>query len=538
MKQKLPLFLFAVTFGIWADLSAAIAPAANDMGHCLYYEPELFSVRNLAIALVSGICIFLIMNLIREKGPIITADAGKIQSGKAACLKVWGMLMVSWGIWWIIFFPGTAMNDTINMIESMTSPTSIMPPFYTAFIYWWMKIGMYLFRGSSCAAFALLVFAQMSLGAAVVVFCYFWLEKKRVRPAVRNLFLIFYAFYPVVADYSIAIVKDMPYAFLTMLLIPLLYDLMTDRASFGKVQELILFISMAGIWACRSNGRYIVFLVCFILFLTAAVKRRKLVLFLFVMCVCNTAIVRYDRIYQPSERGFAEAVSVTYAQIGATVSSGGEIAAEDRNVLFQVLPEEEWALNYNFSFVDRIKFNRKFDLAYMNGHKKEYLQAWAHTLIRNPRLYFKAYGYHSYGLWNLSLMKENLVDESQSVFTRINNNTGDNSPQGEFLRKIGLYDMETLPADAGPVTRDFLRKVVYHTAGLFGAGWLLLTVLVSLFYILLRKKYRLAIIFAPALGNWVCMMLASPGALIYRYHFYLLLSLPLFVLITLIELKN
>ena len=538
IKKRLPYIVFAVFAGIWADLSAAIAPAAKDMEHCLNYEPDLFAGKNLAAAAVFAVIVYRFLLLIRDKAPDIKADAGGICSGKPEYLKVWGILMVCWGLWWFIFFPGAAMNDTISMMESPTGPTALMPPFYTAFIYWWMRIFTALLAGSSFAAFAVLVFVQMSLGASIVAYCYFWLWEKGVRPQYRKLFLVFYMLHPVVADYSIAVVKDVPYAFLTLLLVPLLADLAAGKRNINKTQRILLILSLAGIWACRSNGKYIVFLVCLMLALKVPDLRRLLAVFFIIMYLCNTAVVRYDRTRQPLDKSFAEAISVTYAQIGATVKSGGEIAAEDQEVLFQVLPEEDWYRNYSFSFVDPIKFSSNFNIDYLNEHKTEYLQAWMHTLIRNPEVYFKAYGYHTYGFWNLGIAVRNLVDSTQSVFSRINNNTDNDSLWGKYLNEIGLHNAEFFPANIGPVIKQVLRIAVFGSAGILGAGWLLLPMLICIFYVLLRKRYRLAMIFVPALGNWICMMLASPGSRIYRYNFYLLLSLPMFVMITLMELKN
>ncbi|GFI24780.1 hypothetical protein IMSAGC011_03584 [Lachnospiraceae bacterium] len=42
----------------------------------------------------------------------------------------------------------------------------------------------------------------------------------------------------------------------------------------------------------------------------------------------------------------------------------------------------------------------------------------------------------------------------------------------------------------------------------------------------------------PILLNWATLMVASPASFIYRYSFYLILSLPLLFMITLMQINN
>ena len=60
-----------------------------------------------------------------------------------------------------------------------------------------------------------------------------------------------------------------------------------------------------------------------------------------------------------------------------------------------------------------------------------------------------------YGNWSLAAYNTNAVDKTQSIFLKLNNNTGDTSIWGEYLASISLKNYSLLPNDMTELLQGF-----------------------------------------------------------------------------------
>lgn len=494
---------------------------------------SLFSLSNVSIFVLYVVACFCIMKKVSMVVTNIKVYDENKDEHKAVFWISFFLNLLCWGIWFWLYFPGAGMNDTINCIISFHNDNQ--PLVYQVIIYFGMKGLMHL-TSSMTISYAFLVAMQMVLMSAIIAWIAKWLYMKKVRSLIINLFIAYYAFMPVVADYSITLVKDSLFGICMMALIPLLYDIVSGNGEIIREKRfnVIFLLVLFGINVFRSNGKYIVFILL-ILFLILFKNKRFYLAVLVFMMIINSIVSYGEKRFIVGDATFRESISVPLVQIGAVLTADGYISDENKEVLSNVLPLDTWEERYCFWFSDSIKFNENFNNEWLNEHKAIFISTWFSILKDNLEIYVKSYLCHTYGLWNISPF--NPTDFSQSFFTRINNNTGDDSWQGQFCINNALNNRDINPGTLSEYLNDFFNKA--FCVGLIFRPGIMFWFCMGLMVILcIYKKSQMCCIFLPIILNWIIMMIASPASYIYRYSFYLFLSIPILFAITLMEVNK
>ena len=150
---------------------------------------------------------------------------------------------------------------------------------------------------------------------------------------------------------------------------------------------------------------------------------------------------------------------------------------------------------------------------------------------KNLKIYVDAYLFHTYQLWNLASFDRSCLDYSQSVFTRINNNTSDNSIWGKHLETIGLKNESVYPEGVQkPMLDTFVRACEINL--LLSPGWIILIFLICVFFSLIKRCWMELCFTLPIVFMWMFFMVATPAAGPFRYSYYLLVTLPFSILLT------
>ncbi len=450
--------------------------------------------------------------------------------------KVFLINMASWGIWFWVYFPGTGMNDTINCIMSYHNDNQTL--IYQLLIYYGIQVFTKI-TNNMTIAYAILVIAQMVLMAMTIAFLVSWLDNKGIKRIYIILVVAYYAFMPAVADYSITLVKDTLYGVCMVAVIPLLYELVVQGGTpiINKKFYCGLLISLLGVNLLRSNGKYIVFIVLFVLMIIKLNYKKTILSLVIIFLLINTCLGIFEKKIITSDVAFRESIGVPLAQIGAVLVTDGYISETDRESLNNLLPLDIWREGYAYSFADTIKFNGSFNNQWLNENKGKFIDIWYSILIDNLGIYIKAYLCHTYGFWNISPMNITSIDFSQSYFRRVNNNTGDDSFWGEFCISNNLRNHSI---ENGTVREqlDTILKRGFQINLVLGAGivlWLCVWCMVEL---IIYKKYMVCFAFLPILLNWMTLMIAAPASFIYRYSFYLILSVPILFIIVMIQVND
>lgn len=541
IRRQKWILLYSILFGVIVICTKEVFPASLALwngSECLKHNLNFISIPNLFIFIISFLFSFHILNV------LLHVDLNnKITQNQTVAFPqnifIFSFVfnMIIWGIWLLVYFPGTGMNDTINALISPTG-TDIQPIIYQFMISFLIhNLGTLL--GNPTWGYATTVILQMLLMSFVISYILAWLVTIGVNNRVIYFLAIYYALMPAIGDYSIALLKDTLFSLSVLSLVALLYNIVKSNGEALSHFKTIFLMSCSifVMLITRANGFIVAISIIILLLIVYKFYRKPVVTLLLIVIISNSCISFVKEKYYSSDSSFQEMCSVPMVQIGAVLNSNGQIHPEDKTVLENILPLEEWKNGYSFSFVDRIKFNSSFSREYLNDHKTEFLASWARILKDNLSMYIKSYMYHSYGFWNVSPFNAFSTDYTQSYFTKINNNTSEDSYWAKYLNEIGLQNIRIFPEKIFSFLNTFLT-ISFRLSLLLSPGMMIMIVFAQMALLFTKQKWKSCIYLLPLVIIWLTMMLASPASMIYRYSFYLVLTLPCTMILTMIELSR
>lgn len=536
-NEQVFLGVFSFLFAIGVVLTKVVYPTAGNKDYFLQNGLDIFSFQNVLLFLIAAAATFFVVtNLyrwIRFKAPELQKET-TAEPKKVFVLSFFFNLLF-WGICYLQYFPGAGMNDTIDcMTGLLVAP--LQPVVYQVVVYYGMQFFTFIF-GNATLAFGAMVLLQMFAASAVVARFIAWLTKKNFNRIVLWITGAYFCCVPLIADYTLTFLKDTWFSYAILFLLPTLYDIVSKTANKKWTLFLKLLLAALVMLVSRSNGLFVVVPLCIVLLFIPQNKKVPIALTLAVVLLVNQCLGIVGTVKENSEISFREAISVPMVQIGAVLSMGGELSEEDRQVIDSILPLEAWKENYRLSFVDPIKFDSRFNNEYLNENKVEFLKTWFSILTKNFGTYVKAYLCHTAGFWDLDFWNIKDTDFTQSVFFRVNNNTFDDSVWGTYLEKIGLRNTSLFPESVSNKLDGFYQNAFRLNLHL-SMGIMMWINLLCLAFLLASKKWQSAIVMLPNALTWISMMLASPSSMIYRYGFFLLLTLPFVLLVTYAEINQ
>ena len=523
---RLQFLLFAISVGIAAMCTYQLNPAATDKINFLRYDIDIVNKKGLLVFAVFVILAYAIIYFVEKYGKRGSVLSKHPVNERSVFLKTFTVCLIVWGGLFLLYFPGTGMNDTINCLMGFWQNT-LQPAMFQVIIYGVFQ-GIFFMCKNATIAYAIIVILQIFAASYVVANYLRWIARKGIAKWLLILNMIYIMAMPLIGNYTIALLKDTWFTYALFLLLPNIYDLIHgEKTCWWQIVVAVFFV-----WFSRSNGKLVLVPIMVVLFIFLKRQRYHLAILLISLVVLNSGLNYAKNVrFGGYDESFRESMSVPLVQMAATVVWNGNISEEEEEVLYAVLPEEKWRQNYAFAFVDPIKFDEHFDTLYLAAHKKEFLQTWASMLKKNLTIYVKAYLYHTYGNWSLAAYNTNAVDKTQSIFLKLNNNTGDTSIWGEYLASISLKNYSLLPNDMTELLQGFYEDACEWNLWLTpGIMFLLLNLCTCIVW--KNKRYKLMLTFLPLYLCWGCMMVASPASMIYRYSFYLLLSLPFVLTMT------
>lgn len=523
------IFIFDFIFSLVVLLSKILFPIMWSGEKKATESWNVFKVQNIVIFMIVCVISYIVMIGIYEIANKINIKTNKKENIFKYGIVSFLMNISCWSIWFIVLFPGTGMNDTINCIMSPTESANMQPPVFEAVVYYGMKILMRIMN-NSIVGYAIFTFIQMIIFSVILAWACTWLAKKQIKPIILYAIIIYNSLMPIVGNYSIAIIKDIWYSYAVLVCTLTIHDILN-----GKINEKIIWIlfvlSAGGIFFLRSNGKIIVLFVIAIMIYKE--KIRKMLLCIGISFLILNSLVTYTvKQYNNSNVTMREASGVLFCQMASVVYYDGKMDDESCQFMDRLLPIEDWRTSYRLSFADTIKFNENFDNEYLNENKVEFIKTWFRLLKNNFKLYVKAYLYHTYGLWNIGINIQP-VDYTQSVFMKINNNTSD-GVWVDFMNDIQLKNKSLLPQNIQKPMYALLERLAINNLKR-GCGIFVWITLFLLYICILKKKIKTFISFMPLILSWGTMFLATPASMVLRYIFGFILMLPFTILICIMD---
>ena len=498
------------------------------------FKPS-FMIKTTLVTLDILVILYLLRRIARKRSSS-AADpgeySGQTAGSKTVFVRAFFMCIAVWSFWFVLFFPGASMNDVINGLRFPAQDGNMQPFLYQAYNYYVFALGKRVFHGNRTMAFALLTGLQIIFCAFCVSFNTVWLYQRSLLSGKWTvLYPLYFCMMPIIADYSITIVKDVPFSFALLLFIPLLYEAMEKHT---KPKWFLLAVSAFILWFSRSNGKYIIIIALIAAVAVSGRNIRKYLCLLALMFLIDKGATAVQVSLNPWDTFLRESTSVILNQISAVVATGGDISPEDKEFISNIVPYEKWGELYRPSNLDSLKYTGFFNTAYLNQHKTEYLKAWTRIVRDNPEVCVKAYVIQTYGLWAFMFEHPKNLALSQSVFTKINNNFGEETVWYQWMREQNLFNTNILPEKINQKLQQFCYECcktnITVRPGVFLIAMILLMNMASAAEP--GKRKRLRIVFMILFLIWATQMAAIPVSTIYRYSFYMILTLPMMVLLS------
>lgn len=430
-----------------------------------------------------------------------------------------GVLLVAWLPYLLGYFPGGLPLDTVNALaQGPGSWDTHQPLGFTLIAKSFLALGVAL--GSPNLGVFAYVLVQMTIMAFLLGYGVFLLAKHGTWRIWCAATLAFFALLPAFPMFAVTMVKDVPFSLAILGLSYFVLAVVESRGELLASQRgslALLFITVLGI-ALRSNGVYVVGATTILL--AIAYGRRSLPSVIPTLALLLAVVLLQGPMYRAlgvnNESAATESVGIGLQQIACTIDVGGEIKAEEREFLGQLLPLHMWTETYSPSCVDPLKSNADFNKTFLGDNMPRFLTTWAQIVIRNPVPAIHGYSLQTFGFWK--------------VFH-------DHPYWAPWLEQneLGIYPVDLLEKLTGYSAWETLIRLVDYTPGKGGGfpseGIFIWVILASLTVMALRGAWTWALVFVPCLAVWLTVMVAAPVAYGLRYVLILAIVAPAFALL-------
>ena len=284
---------------------------------------------------------------------------------------------------------------------------------------------------------------------------------------------------------------------------------------------------VSGLMLClfRSNGWY-AFLLCLPFLLIHFRKKAKNmypVLFgiLVTVLIIKIPVMNAFAVTQPD---LIESLSIPTQQISAVLCNDRYLSPEELDLIENVVDLTYIKELYNPYFADNIKeLVRAGDQSYLETHKEEFFKLWLRLGLRYPGDYLTAYMHQTYGYW--------YPDSFYPVA----------DAEGVSATSLGVSHT---PLIRGPLVVKG-KEIAIKLGGilpLYGILWSMgAACWVLIFCIgnsLIRGEISKLILYLPSLALLFTVLIATPVATEFRYVYFLVFSLPFYVITTLMPVSD
>lgn len=428
------------------------------------------------------------------------------------------LILLAWLPYFLSFYPGTLTVDSISEFKSIHNGIHIVsdhhPVIHALFVGLFYNLGMFIFKNTN-AAIALTTVMQMLILSSIFAYTIIFLRKRNVKKSILLITLICYCLLPMNGYYSITMWKDVIFAGCFLLLITELIKLIEknsnqkllkkDMISFVLVSLLCIFF--------RNNAFYMYLLLFFVITLFIGSLNRKIVVLSFIIvfgCYFTIKGPIFSMCHIKNSES-SEYIGIPLQQIGRMAYKDVVFTNKELKSINKLIPIDVMKNSYNPYVVDSIKFNPSYNEDVFNNNKKEYLKLYLSLLFKHPAIAVESYSISTLGFWYPGVVFWSVANWIEPNEYGIKMNSIIKNDSNSLIRKIE--------------NRDFPVLSIEWSIGLY--FWMLFLA----FYISIRKKgINALIVFAPCIGIWLTLMVATPVFAEFRYIYCVIVSIPVMLL--------
>ncbi|MBD5475784.1 MAG: hypothetical protein HDR17_07360 [Lachnospiraceae bacterium] len=429
--------------------------------------------------------------------------------------------LICWFPYFLYQYPGIMTPDSINQLEQvlgLIGYSNHHPFVHTMIFSLFYHIGFFI-SGDMVAAVSLYTFFQMCFLAFSIFYLEQTLEMFRIRWEIMAAVTLFYALVPYHAVFSVTVWKDIPFAAVVLLFSCSLLR-MTRRI---EARTLTMFVgSGVMVSLLRSNGWY-GFLFC-VPFLLYYYRRQFKVMFPTIAGILlASVIVKYPvmNALDVTQPDLIESLAIPTQQIAAVLCNDRQLTDEQRTLVEHVIDTTYIKELYHPNFADNMKeLVRAGDQEYLAEHKWEYFKLWVELGCSYPEDYAKAYVQQTYGYW--------YPDSFYPV------------AEGEGVSATSLGVSHT-PLIGGPIVIK-AKEIALKLGGMVPIYGMLWSMGFAFYFLLfcigntfVRQEKSKLICYLPSFALYLTVMIATPVATDFRYVYFMVFSLPFYLMTTIIS---
>lgn len=431
------------------------------------------------------------------------------------------IILACWIPYFLTLFPGVLTSDSISQFSSIINEFNIIsdhhPVAHTVFIGFLYKIGFFIFNNVNFAT-SFVSFIQMTIMITIFSYLCVWLYKKNISKNILILVIIFFSLSPIHGYYSVTMWKDVLFSGFFLLFVLNIIDI--DQSKIFDTKKKIKFIMLSLlILFFRNNALYVyIFCIPFLIYLYKD-KLYRILICLFVSLFCYFGIkgpvFNYFNIKKSSS---SEYIAIPLQQVGRMAYKNVKFTDKELDIINELILVDDMAHLYNPMNVDCIKFSPLYNGSVFDSNKGKYFKLWLNLVLEHPSVAIESYLNSTLGYWYSGVEYWTTADNVYENDFGINS-----SPKG------------------GKIINYYVRNINSHSIPIISMQWSIglcfILIAFSCFLIIIQNKKRLLVYYAPIIGVWLTMMIASPVFAEFRYVYCAYTCLPLFLLIPFMKLK-
>ncbi len=450
---------------------------------------------------------------------------------------VWLLLIVIWGIWAVAYYPGmftgdtediiymaynyhTGIADTVQLISQDVQMVDHHSVLYTLILGFFVKMGRGMLGSENLGMFVYTVL-QLIFTAWVLAYSLYKLKIYNVSPGMRNIILLFFAFFPWIPKYAVRAAKDTMFADFLMLYLLLVMDMVEEHSDKIRMDQVVRGVVYAVlIFLLRKNGIYVVILsLPFLLMMNK--KWIKPVFFMLVLIFLAKFV--YSDIILPKAQipdgSISAALSIPLQQTSRYLKYyGGEVTEEEKAAIDAVADYEELSTTYWADRSDWAKAAWRKEA--LSDDIKNYFTVWGKMFLKHPLTYVAATANNYYGYFYPVVIDMHEFERANSGGIASVNSEGyfnfkeaDNKVSAALRYLCMIYDSVLMKI---PVINLICTSAVYV--------WLLIFTWV---HSIVKKDKRLLMLVIPML-MLMLTILAGPcnGNIYHRFTYPIAMCVP------------
>lgn len=423
-------------------------------------------------------------------------------------------IFLAWLPYFLRYYPGLLTADSCAQVEQAIGLAQLSnhhPVIHTGIISLFVNTGKIIFNDINIGVALFTIFQMITM--AILFSCVLqYMKKKNMSTFIRILTLLYYMFYPINALFSVTMWKDILFAGVVPIYIISLIDLVFDTENFLSNKKSILkyIIFSAFVMFLRNNGLYIVLLTIPITIISL-IKYWKKILPISCMLIFSYFVIKtcIFNIFEIKEGSVREILSIPLQQIARVEKYHKQEldnnTIDEINLFFKC---DDIGNKYNPIISDPVK--TELDDEYFSNNKIKFIKLWLKLLKPYFKDYVESFLSNSYGYYypeakhwvaNRTMEPNNMGIRQEPLI------------KGEIVTKIdSLIEKRDIPI----------------ISMFFSIGTAFWTIIISLGYEILNKRYKSIILYSVIFILWLTLI-ASPVFCEYRYAYSLFTTLPLFI---------